>query len=155
MSLPIVPILSEDLQAPPLQQLGHGRNQAPPDWEALKHQFRGRNDALGARRRTSHSNEPDDSLETNRSPPPIRHVISEYSWPLKSHDPVQISYHVDEKIAAQRPKRLSQGQGHTVLKRQNQNPNLHLLPQILPSSPQPTPPPSGPIFQPSLGKPRI
>ena len=82
MSLPIVPILSEDLQAPPLQQLGHGRNQAPPDWEALKHQFRGRNDALGARRRTSHSNEPDDSLETNRSPPPIRHVISEYSWPL-------------------------------------------------------------------------
>lgn len=84
MSLPIVPILNEHLQAPPLQQLGHGTNQGPPGWGALKHQFWDRNDALGTQRRTSHSNEPDDSLETNRPPlPPIRHVISKYSWTPK------------------------------------------------------------------------
>lgn len=69
MSLPIALILNKHLQAPPLQQLGHGKNQALPDWGALKHQFGDRNDALCAQRRTSHSNEPDDSLETNRCPP--------------------------------------------------------------------------------------
>lgn len=78
MDLPISLSISKHRKASPLQELRHRGTQALPGWGALQWQCGGRDHALDIRRRTTHSNEPNDPIDSS----PILHVMSKYS-----HDP--------------------------------------------------------------------